>query len=508
MNTIPNINELELLDKGVAPGDILAIQRHLKSLNGHLQTLEKYKKENKIEYFVPNRPQAKFLEALLSPRFKVLAATGGNQFGKTALGVISALSILFGEYLWTDPPIQLKFPHTEPRMIRHMAQDFKDHARTVVVPEIKKWWPKHRRVKIRNDPVSGVPAFFTDLKTGSMLQIMSAKQEPSAHAGWKGDAYICDEPFRKDVYSEIIPRLLVRNGRILLCLTLLKEHAWIDHDILRAVDADGLPKLNIFVVHGNVYDNVGFGIETEQQVDEVMSLYGDDAVTLQCRKWGIPLYRFGLIFPTFDRQIHVVPRGPVHNDSIIDIAIDAHPQKKHSVLFRALDKKGYHWLVDEIHEHYDAETLAHVIGKLCKRRGYLRIGSVIIDPLSKGMGNIKIKGEPKLKTVFEIMRDILSEYGLYLRTSGREKARYRTGILETNRLLMGPNKLPSLFVFSDMSYTIKSIEVWTYKTDTEEPGENGKDQMVNLCWLSLLKTEWSLPRKKTGQRQIGSWMSV
>lgn len=513
LRSLSNLNELDLLKKGVDPEKIFALREELTGLRENLAKLQEYQKQNRIEYLKPNPPQAKFLEALLHPRYKVLAAVGSNKFGKTAIGVISALSMLFGKYLWTDPPAKIPFPHKEPRMVRYMAQDFKDHAKTVVVPEIRKWWPKNRPLITRNDPVSGVPAFFTDVKTGSVLQIMSAKQEPSAHAGWDGDAYICDEPFRREVYNEIVPRFLVRNGRILLCMTILDEHVWIDRDIIKAVDEDGLPKTNIFVVHGNVYDNVGpdFGIKTEEQVEEVMALFGDDEVTIQCRKWGIPTYLSGLIQPQFSRQTHLVPRFPVPIDWPIDIIIDTHPRKKQAVTFGASDDKDQKWLVDEIHEHAGPEDLGHMIGKLCWRRGYRRITNCIVDPLAKGigMGARKFDDTPETITYFSILQETLWAYGIYLRTSGKEKAAYKSGIKIINRFLMGPNKLPSLFFFSDLKQAVKSIESWSYVKDSEEPGEDGKDFGVNLCWLILLNTRWSPMRpRKRDQMRGESWMAV
>lgn len=488
---LSKFSDEELLAKGVTPDQLKLIQAKLSTHKENLLRLQEYKDLNRLEGFQPNPPQAKFFEAMQSPRYKILAATGGNQFGKTTLGVVAGLSMLFGEYLWSG--VKLKFPHREPRMIRYLAKDFQNLAKTVVVPEVKKWWPKNRPVKIRNDPVTGVPAFFTDIKTGSVLQIMSAKQEPSAHAGWRGDAYICDEPFRRDVWNEIIPRLVVRNGKAIFVMTILKQHVWIDQDILHAFDEDGLPKTNIFVVHGTVYDNVGYGIETEKQVEDVMELYGDDEVSLQCRKWGIPEYLSGRICPTFSREKHLVPRFDVPIDWPIEIAIDVHPKKKQCVSFMGTDMNDQKWVVDEIEEYADPETLGHMIGKLCIRRGYTRIVNCIVDPLSKGigMGAKKFDDSPEIITYFSVLQETLYLYGIYLRTSGKEKQMYKSGIPLVNRSLCGPNKLPSLFFFTDCPAHVKSVEQWAYKDDTEEPGEDGKDFCVNLCWLILIDTVWT-----------------
>ena len=75
-----------------------------------LRKLEKYHNDNKLEYFKPNPKQAQIIGAWDNPQYKVFTFTGGNQMGKTTLGIIVALSVMFGEWLWNKKKLCFLIP--------------------------------------------------------------------------------------------------------------------------------------------------------------------------------------------------------------------------------------------------------------------------------------------------------------------------------------------------------------------------------------------------------------
>lgn len=511
-------SERELLARGMPLIDVMELRERLKNLRQNTGRLEKYREENRIEFLTPNKPQRRLLDAWTQPRYTTFGITGSNQFGKTCTGVLVGLSTMFGKFLWTNPPTKLRFPHREPRKVRYICQDWPKHARTVVVPELEKWWPSNRRVATRNNS-EGIKAFWTDIATGSTLELMTATQEVKYHAGWRGDLAIFDEPMSKSIYVETARGLVAKGGKELLCMTLLKEHAWIDQEIFKAVDEDGFPKTRIFVINGVIYDNIGYGIiddvaeggrSADQKIEDFIDKIGDDEAAKNARIWGIPEYMSGLVYPMFKRQTHVVPRFPIPEDWIIDIAIDTHPKKKQAVLFVATDEKDQKWLVDEIEEWYDPESLAHAIRKQCLYRGYTRVeGDILVDPLAKGVGNIRKEDSAELLTMFDLIRNVLWAYGYTLRTAGAEKARKKAGIWQVKKLLMGPNRLPNLFIFNDLKTTISQFETWSYVKDTEEPSNEKNEFMENLYRVALLDTKWT-PRIVYSVRPVRrrSWAVV
>jgi hypothetical protein len=513
--TLATVDDQTLIAAGIPAEYVLELRSGQRTVADGLEIQRKYREDNKIEFFRPNPPQRKLLDAWLKPRYSTCCITGSNQFGKTTSGVIIALSTLFGEYKWTDPPTKLPIFHDMPRKVRYVCQDFQKHAAGTVSPEVKKWWPKNRPYKPRNN--QWCTFFWTDILSGSTLELMSAMQPSSVYAGWTGDLIVYDEPMSKKIYQECAPRLVARGGRELLCMTMLEDQAWIDQEIIKGVDEEGIPKMNIWSVDATIEDNIGYGITddsaqggktAEQKIAEMGSKYEDDDPAKQTRMKGTPLYLSGLVFPKFKRQIHCIPRFSVPKDWIVDIAIDTHPKKKQSVLFQAVSDNDEQYLVDEIWEYHDYEQLGHEIGKRIQTKGY-RVGEIIIDPLSKGTGNMRREDTVELLTAFDMIKDVLWSYGQMLRTAGPEKHMYKSGIVLVNKGLCGPNQQPSIFVFNDLSRTIKSCEKWAYMKDTEEPSHEDDDMPKNLCWLTLLDTVWyPVPVRKQANSNNLSWKTV
>jgi hypothetical protein len=384
-----------------------------------------------------------------------------------------------------------------------MAQDWDKHAKTVIVPELKKWWPDSRPRKTRMNQ-QGVEYFWIDVLTGSTLEIMTAKQEPSAHAGWTGDLYIPDEPYRKSVHQEIIPRLTVRRGKMLLCLTILNEHTWIDQDIIKGVNDDGMPRSDIFVVHGIIHDNVGYGIPTKlnekgenEAIAETIRLYGDDPATIDARIWGIPAYLSGLVYPMYKREIHVIPETPLSPDSILDVIIDVHPRTKQAVTFRVITEGNLEYIVDEIWEHFSPKNLAFAIIKKIRLLGF-RVDEIRIDPLAKGDANNE-------KSTFDIMKDVFWAYGYTLDVASKDKEQ---GIINVKDRLMGPNRMPSVWFFSKCKNHIREIEKWCYDKDTQKPVKKDDHFMENLYRSTLLNRTWYPTPRRVANNSSGNWKTV
>ena len=454
-----------------------------------LASMVSYKEDNKLEFFTrPNPLQEKLLKAWDNPYYKVFTFTGGNRIGKTTIGAVLAQSTAFGEYLWNGK--KLTFPHNKPRKIRYIGQDWERQIKAVVIPELEKWWPKNRPLKKKKNS-QGVEALWTDVISGSTIEILSNGQESDLHEGWKGDLIIYDEPPRRDIRVANARGLVDRVGRELFCMTLLKE-AWVDREVIRAVDENGRPDMTVFNVHGDIYANVGFGI-TEEGVKQFAKTLTDEEKDARLK--GIPSYMSGLVYPQYDRKTHLIDRFKVPIDWIVDIAIDIHPREKQAVLFCAVAPDGRKYLVNEIWGHGDGKWVGQEIMRCVKMNTY-RIGTIIIDPLSKGDKN-------NSNTVFGKVQLELWQYGYMLGTATKDKT---SGILEIKNHLMGENKEPSLFIFNDMIRTIFEIEGYMYDKETQKPKDADDHMMENLYRLMLLNTEWTpveFYEEEEGQDEYG-----
>jgi len=436
---------------------------------------------NMLEFFDrapnpgPNPLQAELLEAWQDPSYKVFTYTGGNRIGKTTIGSIIAFSVMFGKFMWNNKRIH--FPHNKPRKIRVVGQDWEKHIKSVLMPEMEKWWPKSRAVKKKKNN-QGIDAFWTDETTGSSLEIMSNLQDSDLHEGWNGDLIWYDEPPKRPIRVANARGLIDRQGRELFTMTLLKE-AWVHHEVINAVEEDGKPDKTVFSVDGDIYSNVGFGI-TEEGVKQFEKTLTEDEKS--ARIHGKPSYLSGLVLPQFKRKMHLKERFSIPLDWMVDIGFDVHPRTQQAVLFVATDTWGRKWCCDEIWMHADGKEIAEECIRHINYHSY-RVNRIIIDPLAKADSN-------NPNTVFEKIENVLMQNGYILETATKDKD---SGILEIKNGLIGPNNEPSLFFFDDMVRTIKEIEGWMWDEDTQKAKKENDHFMENLYRIMLLNTQYEPP---------------
>jgi hypothetical protein len=440
----------------------------------------------------PNPVQAKLLHAWEDLTYKVFTLTGANRIGKTTILVIIAFSVMFGYWPWNNKKIV--FPHTRPRKIRYIGQDWEEHIKTVVQPCLDHWWPADRPVdKKKNN--QGIDATWTDKKTGSELIVMSNKQDPGTHEGWEGDVILYDEPPKREIRIANSRGLMDRQGRELLGATLLKE-AWIHREIIKALDKHGNPDASVFNVNAEIDVNIGFGL-TQEGVDDFARKLKPDEIEARLR--GKPAYLSGLIFPKFNRQTHIKER--FHNgiplDWITDIAIDWHPSKGWAIQFVATDTINRKWVFDEIFEKNNYKYIAE---EIVRRSKHLRVENIIMDPLAKSGSQADLIEE----TVFDKLSNLLFQYGYTLTTASKDQ---NSGIDLINEFLMTESEEPALFVFRDCPITIQHLEDWMWKEG--KPAAEGEDMCENLYRIMLLNTQWfSHTARYTSKAKKTTWKTV
>jgi hypothetical protein len=451
-----------------------------------LREMKKYREDNKIEFF--NRPgfpmkanprQQEILDAWEDPFYKVFTYTGANRCGKTFIGSgVLAISTVIGKWPWNGK--RLPIPHNKPRKIRIIGQDWETHIKQVVLHELEDWWPKNRPVKKKKNN-QGIDAHWTDLKTGSTIEIMSNKQDSGVHEGWNGDLIIYDEPPKREIRVANARGLVDRNGRELFCMTLLKE-AWVHHEVVNARNPDGTPDTSVFNVVAEIWDNVGYGI-TEEGVDQFIKTLTEDEI--QARIYGKPSYMSGLVYPMFQRKTHLKERFDIPLDWPVDIAIDVHPREKQAILFTATSPQQFKYVFHEIFEHGDGNWVGEQIIRTIKHYDGIRVNRIIIDPLSKGDQNND-------ETVHDKVQKVLFRHGYMLETASKDKT---TGILEIKTHMKGPNNEPSLFIFDDLVHITREIEGYLWDEDTQKPVDANDHFCENLYRTMLLNTKYTEPEE-------------
>lgn len=434
-------------------------------------------KERNVEYpdfRMPNPPQVALLNAWKNPAYKVFTYSGANRIGKTFISSLIGISTMIGEWPWSGEKIV--FPHKEPRKIRYVGQAWESHVKAVVEPMLKFWWPKSRPLDTKKNN-QGIEAIWIDKRTKSTLEIMSNVQDSSVFEGWMGDVVLYDEPPKREVRVACARGLIDRNGRELFAMTLLKE-AWIHREVVKARLPDGSPDLSVFNVNGDIYSNVGFGL-TKEGIDQfAKTLTADEK---QARLFGKPSYMSSLVFPKFNRDMHVKEPFKIPLDWIVDIAIDFHPSKKWMIVFMATARNNIKYICDEIWEHGNPKYIAEEIIRRVKANQY-RVGRCIIDPLAKGDGNND-------QTVYDIMGQTLSAYNISLDVASKDKD---NGIALVNNLLMTENELPGIYYLTKCPMSIQQTEDLMYDPESLKPTALKKDDDAteDIYRLALLNTSW------------------
>lgn len=422
----------------------------------------------------PNPKQQELLLGLNLRDKKVFSFTGGNRLGKTTIGIITAICVVAGKWLWNDQDIP--FMHTRPRRIRYIGQGWETHVKTVVLPALKRWWPQSRPVVTKKNN-QGIDAVWTDSLTGSTIEILSTSQASDVFEGWDGDLVVYDEPPPRDIRVACARGLIDRNGRELIVATLLKE-AWVHREIMKRRNDDGTPDLSVYNVQGEIYDNVGFGLTMEGVNQFAKSLTSDEK---QARLLGKPSYLSTLVYPRFNRDVHVRPAFSIPLDWIIDFNVDFHPSKPWAIVFMATARNGFKYVCHEIEMRGNPKAVAEEIIRYLDNTK-ARVGRGQIDPLSKSDTNND-------NTVFAIMQNVLSAYNITFEVASKDKD---NGIAMVNNLLWTENEMPGLYFFDNCGKTIQQVEDLMYDPESLKPTAlKVEDDFAECLYrLALIGTEW------------------
>lgn len=432
-----------------------------------------------------NNLQKQLMKAFEDPKKKVFTYTGANRIGKTFISLIMIYASLTGKWPWEPKEkaglIWELFGWKPPIKVRWVGQDWEKHIKTVLIPKIKELWPKSHAIESRKNNV-GVEAFWTEQTLLGTLEIMSNKQESALFEGWNGHLVVYDEPPQRDNRVACARGLIDFKGKEIFAMTLLKE-AWVDQEVIKAVDEKGNIDMAVFNINGKIYDNIGFGID-EEGVNQFSKILREDE--REARIKGVPSYLAGKIL-NFNRERHVMKRFEIPPSWPIDVAIDIGIAKPHDILFVATSPRGFYYACFEFQVRGDGTAIGEeVIRKIKKYR--LRINRIIGDPLAKSDKNQE-------NTTWEKMDTVLMKYGYMLEVGSKQKD---DGILRINDLLSSEYGEPSLYLFSDMPRVIMQCDGWMYDENgvpkkykmNEKPGD---DQCENLYRIALLETEYSDP---------------
>jgi hypothetical protein len=354
----------------------------------------------------------------------------------------------------------------------------------VISPKLKEWLPVGS-YKTRNNNV-GIEGFW-DFPNGSTIEIMTNTQETRLHEGWSGHLVWADEPPSRDKYIANKRGLIDFSGIFLLTMTATRE-TWVLDDIANNPDASFGRVTGISMRQNPT-------LKEEDIASFEASLTEDEKLSRIQGGW---LNLIGLVWKAFNPDKHIVDAFEVPTDWPMVAMIDFHTEKPHAISYWATDPRGFWYLVDETFYHQSPEEAADGIIRK-KKENTWRLEHAFIDPLAKGDTQyMKMRGF-SVEDSFNILQQKLGAAGIRLEVASKDK---QSGILNVEKWLCGPNKMPTLFFFrttaNNIRYdghgegTIWELQHWVYRDG--EPAKENDHFCENLYRLTLTGIKYTDPR--------------
>lgn len=430
-----------------------------------------WRKSNEgCQFYEPNKPIAELIELTGSRDNLLYILSAANGIGKTTALVNIAANLMFGpQNKFFDFKLFKEWPY--PKRIRFISEVSQIKDGGPFPTEVAKWWPKSRYTKGRNG--QGYDAIY---KAGDWsLEVMTYDQLPAQHEGANLGCVMFNEPPPENLWTPNISRL--RAGGIgIVGMTPLTEAGWFFDKVA--------PRHQDFTIYADVETACKqHGVRGHLEHDHIQRMIEEyDPDEREARIEGKAMYLKGLIYKTFNTQIHVlrdIVRPPA-NATIYHV-VDPHTDKPFACIWAFVDGRGDVTVFDEWpNSDFNAWRNCQLSIKdykeiFLKKEVGLSVHKRIID---RHFAEVTHLSGMTRKT----LRDEFSEVGIDFRPSYQAKEEVETGILmvkdylkyNPDRPISTLNK-PRLFINPHCANTIKAFLRWSYDPKTDEPQDAFKD---------------------------------
>ena len=207
--------------------------------------------------------------------------------------------------------------------------------------------------------------------------VKSFMSNPQGSESSDWDFIHVDEPCPEAMFKAQARGLIDRDGAAWFTLTALRE-PWITD----AFEPNGVFAFSSFVIEGTIYDNPYLSPVAIAAYEATLT---DDEK--ECRLYGKPLHKAGLVYKEFQRDKHVLSKLPLGWRSWVEppvgysyyAYIDPHPHTPHCVLLVAVDPFGTLYVYHDLFEHCLVSQLCAKIRMLMGPRRFVRLRC---DPLA------------------------------------------------------------------------------------------------------------------------------
>lgn len=266
---------------------------------------------------------------------------GGNRVGKTVSGAMESVWYLTGSHPFRATP--------EPPIYgRGVSVDIEQGLNKIMLPELQRWLsPSHLINGSWEDSYSRQSRVLT-LANGSKMDFLTGEMDTDQHAGTSRHFCWWDEEPPEYIFNEDTLRLVDVNGDWWMTMTPLLGFTWVYRRFYAPAVEQGKINENFAVFVGSTENNPHVSAEVLEVITEGMS-----AEEKEARKHGKFMAASGLVWPSFNKYVHVIdpidPRKIVHP---VICAMDHGLRHPTVFLYGYVDNEGR---VIIFHEYYEAE---------------------------------------------------------------------------------------------------------------------------------------------------------
>lgn len=304
----------------------------LDTMLGLIATGVKNPKPNNHQY-EPHDRQKQFHKSEANGRQYI----GGNRSGKTTGGINEDIWWLTGRH----PFLQLPPP---PIIGRITTVDFKNGLHKIILPQLSQWIPPSDLINGSWEDSWNGQNHTLKLANDSEVEIMSYDQELEKFAGVPRHFTHFDEEPPFDIFKECKARLVDYNGRWWMTMTPVEGMTWTFDEIWEK-RSNGL----VDSIQVDITDNPHLSAEA---IENLLEGYDEDERKIRGR--GDYIAVSGLVFKTFDPQVHMIESGiPPAEGWTHYMSLDAGFNNPTAVYWHAVEQKTGR--VVTYKEHYRSE---------------------------------------------------------------------------------------------------------------------------------------------------------
>lgn len=310
---------------------------------------------------------------------------GGNRSGKTTAGANEARWLAEGSH----PFHTFRLP-TKGCIV---VQDFQTHAKDIMEPKIREWFPPSMFTRApETNSVGAIVKYH--LRHGSTIDVKSHEQDLKVFEGSDYDWIWFDEPPPEPIFKALWRGLTDRRGICFITGTPITE-PWLYDLYMKAAAEEN--KGMYWAIFAEIWENarnLGEGNEAEgrRRIEEFLETL--DADEREAREKGRFLHMRGRIFKTWNRATHLIKPFEWPAKWPVLISLDPHPRKPWALSYLGLTPAGYRILISS---HYVdgvvedvAEAVLHNRNEIeIDGQGLPRIHSCWIDNYAKVESMIK-----------------------------------------------------------------------------------------------------------------------